>query len=160
MTRTYEGALDAQDLRMAIVVARFNELITEKLLDGALETARESGASMVNVDVTWVPGAFELPLAARVLENTGRYDGVVCLGAVIRGETPHFELVAGEATRGIGEVAADFAIPVTFGVITSDTVEQARARSGGSAGNKGRDAMLAAIEMANLLPTITRRSAP
>jgi 6,7-dimethyl-8-ribityllumazine synthase len=137
-----------------VVVSRFNELITERLLEGALATAREHGVADHNLDVVWVPGAFELPLAARALADTGRYDAIACVGAVIRGETPHFDFVAGEAARGIAEVAADYGMPVAFGVITSDTVEQAQARAGGAVGNKGRESMLAAIEMAMLLPTL------
>ncbi len=152
--RTFEGPLDATGLRLAVVVARFNELITERLLQGALDTAREHGVADHNLDVAWVPGAFELPLAARALAETGRYDAIACVGAVIRGETPHFDFVAGEAARGIANVAADYGLPVAFGVITSDTVEQAQARAGGAVGNKGREAMLAAIEMATLLPAI------
>lgn len=152
--RTFEGSLDASGLRLAVVVARFNELITERLLQGALDTAREHGVSDHNLDVAWVPGAYELPLAARALADTGRYDAIACVGAVIRGETPHFDFVAGEAARGIADVAADYGLPVAFGVITSDTVEQAQARAGGAVGNKGREAMLAAIEMATLLPAI------
>ncbi|MSP21783.1 MAG: 6,7-dimethyl-8-ribityllumazine synthase [Dehalococcoidia bacterium] len=152
--RTFEGSLDASGLHVAIVVSRFNELITERLLEGAIATAREHGVVDHNLDVVWVPGAFELPMAARALAETGRYDAIACVGAVIRGETPHFDFVAGEAARGIAEVAADYGLPVAFGVITSDTVEQAQARAGGSVGNKGRESMLAAIEMATLLPTL------
>jgi 6,7-dimethyl-8-ribityllumazine synthase len=152
--RTFEGSLDAASLRVAVVVARFNELITEKLLEGAVATAREHGVAEHNLDVVWVPGAFELPLAARALAATERYDAIACVGAVIRGETPHFDFVAGEAARGVAAVSADFGIPATFGVITSDTVEQAQARAGGAVGNKGREAMLAAIEMATLLPQV------
>lgn len=152
--RTFEGSLDASSLHVAVVVARFNELITERLLEGALATAREHGVADHNLDVVWVPGAFELPMAARALAETGRYDAIACVGAVIRGETPHFDFVAGEAARGIAEVAADYGLPVAFGVITSDTVEQAQARAGGAVGNKGRESMLAAIEMATLLPML------
>jgi 6,7-dimethyl-8-ribityllumazine synthase len=152
--RTFEGSLDASGLRVAVVVSRFNELITERLLDGAITTAREHGVADHNLDVVWVPGAFELPLAARALADTGRYDAIACVGAVIRGETPHFDFVAGEAARGIAEVGADYGLAVTFGVITSDTVEQAQARAGGAVGNKGRESMLAAIEMATLLPAL------
>lgn len=152
--RTFEGSLDASGLHVAVVVSRFNELITERLLQGALDTAREHGVSDHNLDVAWVPGAYELPLAARALADTGRYDAIACVGAVIRGETPHFDFVAGEAARGIADVAADYGMPVAFGVITSDTVEQAQARAGGAVGNKGREAMLAAIEMATLLPAL------
>jgi 6,7-dimethyl-8-ribityllumazine synthase len=152
--RTFEGSLDASGLRVAVVVSRFNELITERLLQGAVDTAREHGVADHNLDVAWVPGAFELPLAARALAESGRYDAIACVGAVIRGETPHFDFVAGEAARGVMEVGADYGLPVAFGVITSDTVEQAQARSGGAVGNKGREAMLAAIEMATLLAQI------
>ncbi len=157
--RTHEGSLDAARLRLAVVVSRFNELVTEKLLEGAVETAREHGVAEPNLDVVWVPGAFELPFAARALAESGRYDAIACLGAVIRGETPHFDFICAEAARGIGTVAADYSMPVTFGVITSDNVEQAQARAGGAKGNKGREAMLAAIEMASLLPTLKGQSA-
>ena len=152
--RTIEGPLDGSTLRVAVVVSRFNEMITEKLLQGATDTAREHGVPEHAIDVVWVPGAFELPMAARRLAASGRYDAIACVGAVIRGQTPHFDFVAGEAARGIMDVARDFPIPVTFGVITSDNVEQAQARAGGAVGNKGREAMLAAIEMATLFPLI------
>jgi 6,7-dimethyl-8-ribityllumazine synthase len=152
--RVLEGPLDGSPLRVAVVVSRFNELITEKLLDGATHTALEHGVRDDCLDVVWVPGAYELPMAARRLAATGRYDAIVCTGAVIRGQTPHFDFVAGEAARGIMDVTRDFPIPVTFGVITSDNVEQAQARAGGAVGNKGRDAMLAAIEMATLFPLL------
>ena len=151
---TFEGDLDASRLRVAVVVARFNELITERLLDGAVKTAHEHGVAPHNLDVVWVPGAYELPMAARRLASTGRYDAIACVGAVIRGETPHFDFVAGEAARGIAQAAADYDLPVTFGVITSDNVEQAQARAGGAVGNKGRESMLAALEMASLLPQL------
>ena len=147
---TFEGPLDGSDLRLAVVVSRFNQLITSRLLQGALDTAREHGVPDEAVDVVWVPGAFELPVAAQRLAETGAYDAIACVGAVIRGETPHFDFVAGEAARGLTQVALDYGLPVTFGVITSDTVEQAQARAGGTVGNKGREAMLAAIEMATL----------
>lgn len=152
--RVLEGPLDGTTLRVAVVVSRFNELITEKLLQGAVDTAREHGVPDDCIDVAWVPGAYELPVAARRLAETGRYDAIACTGAVIRGQTPHFDFVAGEAARGIMDVNRDFSIPVTFGVITSDNLEQAQARSGGAVGNKGREAMLAAIEMATLFPLI------
>jgi len=152
--RTIEGSLDGSGLRIAVVVSRFNELITERLLAGAVEAAREHGVPDDRLDVFWVPGAFELPSAARRLALLARYDAIVCTGAVIRGETPHFDFVAGEAARGIMDAGRDFDLPVTFGVITSNTVEQAQARSGGAVGNKGREAMVAAIEMATLLKQI------
>jgi 6,7-dimethyl-8-ribityllumazine synthase len=152
--RVLEGPLDGSALRVAVVVSRFNEMITEKLLEGAKSTALEHGVPEDCIDVVWVPGAYELPMAARRLAATGRYHAIACTGAVIRGQTPHFDFVAGEAARGIMDVTRDFPIPVTFGVITSDNLEQAQARSGGTVGNKGRDAMLAAIEMATLFPLI------
>lgn len=152
--RVIEGPLDGSALRVAVVVSRFNEMITEKLLQGATATALEHGVPEDRIDVVWVPGAYELPMAARRLASTGRYDAIACTGAVIRGQTPHFDFVAGEAARGILDVARDFSIPVTFGVITSDNVEQAQARAGGAVGNKGREAMLAALEMATLFPLI------
>ena len=151
---TFEGPLDGAQLRLAVIVSRFNQLITSRLLQGALDTARECGVPDEAVDIVWVPGAFELPMAAQRLAETGRYDAIACVGAVIRGETPHFDFVAGEAARGISEVARDYGLPVTFGVITSDTVEQARERAGGSVGNKGREATLAAIEMASLFSVL------
>jgi 6,7-dimethyl-8-ribityllumazine synthase len=152
--RTFDVPLDGADLRVAVVVSRFNEIITERLLHGAVDAAREHGVSEDCIDVFWVPGAFELPGAARRLAQRGGYQAIACVGAVIRGETPHFDFVAGEAARGIMDVGRDFDLPVTFGVITSDTVEQANARAGGSVGNKGREAMIAALEMANLLRAI------
>lgn len=152
--RILEGPLDGSALRVAVIVSRFNEMITEKLLKGATEAALEHGVPDGAIDVVWVPGAYELPMAARRLAATGRYHAIACTGAVIRGQTPHFDFVAGESARGILDVAGDFSIPVTFGVITSDNVEQAHARSGGAVGNKGREAMLAAIEMATLYALI------
>ena len=140
----WEG-LDASGLKFAVVVARFNSAITEKLLAGAQEAMTKSGAH--TVDVYDVPGAFELPLAAKQLALTGRYDGIVALGAVIRGETVHFEYVSGEAARGLQQVALETAVPVAFGVLTTDTQEQAEARAGGPRGNKGFDAAMTAIEM-------------
>ena len=150
----YEGGLDGSDLRLAVVVSRFNEIVTEPLLRGALATAREFGVGEDSLDVVRVPGAFELPQAARRLAGNGGYDAIVCLGAVVRGETPHFDYVCNEAARGITMVAQEFDLPVAFGVLTCDTMAQARARSGGSAGNKGDEAMRAALEMANLFRTI------
>lgn len=148
--RTIEGPLDGASLRVAIVVSRFNELITERLLQGAVAAAREHGVADDAIDVVWVPGAFELPAAARWLAQSGRYNAIACMGAVIRGETPHFDYVAGEAAHGISAASREFELPITFGVITANTVEQAQARAGGAVGNRGREAMLAAIEMATL----------
>jgi 6,7-dimethyl-8-ribityllumazine synthase len=146
-----EGAPDGAGRRFALVVARFNELVTSRLRDGAVECLAEHGAEGDAVDEIWVPGAFEIPVAARAAADTGRYDAVICLGAVIRGDTPHFDYVAGEAARGIGRVSADTGVPTAFGVLTTDTVEQAVERTGGRCGNKGRDAAMAALEMASLL---------
>ncbi len=149
--RTIEGSLDGAGLRVAVVASRFDKAqVMERLIEGAVGTAGECGLPEDGLDLVRVPGAFELPAAARRLAASGRYDAIVCVGAVIRGETPHFDYVAGEAARGISEAARDFDLPVTFGVITADTEEQARERAGGEAGNKGREAMLAAIEMATL----------
>ncbi len=150
----YEGGLYGSDLRLAVVVSRFNEIVTEPLLRGALATARDQGVGEDSLDIVRVPGAFELPQAARRLAGMGRYDAIVCLGAVVRGETPHFDYVCNEAARGITMVAQEFNLPVAFGVLTCDTMAQARARSGGSAGNKGDEAMRAALEMANLFRKI------
>jgi 6,7-dimethyl-8-ribityllumazine synthase len=146
-----EGPLDAHGMRFGIVVARYNQEITEKLLDGAERTLRDHGASDDNVTVVWVPGAFEVPLIAKQLTHDRRVDAVICLGAVIRGETPHFEFVASESAAGIMRVAIETDIPVVFGVLTTDDLEQAFARVGGSAGHKGEEAALAAIEMVTLL---------
>lgn len=149
--RIIEGSLDGAGLRVAVVASRFDKAqVMERLIEGAVGTAGECGLPEDGLDLVRVPGAFELPAAARRLAASGRYDAIVCVGAVIRGETPHFDYVAGEAARGISEAARDFDLPVTFGVITADTEEQARERAGGEAGNKGREAMLAAIEMATL----------
>lgn len=151
MGKTYEGHLQAQGLRIAIVVARFNEFISNKLLGGATDALIRHGASEEDIDVAWVPGAFEIPLLARRQALSGRYDAVICLGCVIRGATPHFQYVAAEAAKGIAQVAMEARCPVAFGVLTTDTIEQAIERAGTKAGNKGWDAALAAVEMANLL---------
>ncbi len=151
---SYEGGLDGSDLRLAVVVSRFNEIVTEPLLRGALATARDLGVGDDALDVVRVPGAFELPQAARRLAGVGGYDAIVCLGAVVRGETPHFDYVCSEAARGLTMVSQEFNLPVAFGVLTCDTMAQARARSGGSAGNKGDEAMRAVLEMANLFRKI------
>ncbi|HHW10521.1 MAG TPA: 6,7-dimethyl-8-ribityllumazine synthase [Firmicutes bacterium] len=151
MSRTFEGHLQAGGLRFGIVVGRFNEFITTRLLGGALDCLERHGADTQAVDIAWVPGAFEIPLIAKKMATSGRYDAVICLGAVIRGATPHFEYVAAEASKGVAKVALDTDLPVIFGIITADTIEQAVERAGTKAGNKGWDAALAAIEMANLL---------
>jgi 6,7-dimethyl-8-ribityllumazine synthase len=148
---TYEGRLDATGLRIAVVASRFNETITRSLLDGAISGLRRHGADDTGITVAWVPGAFELPLAAQRLAASGEFDAVICLGAVIRGATAHFEYVSGQAAAGAARAALDTGVPVIFGVLTTDTIEQAVERSGTKAGNKGFDAAVAAIEMADLL---------
>ncbi|MCY3738070.1 MAG: 6,7-dimethyl-8-ribityllumazine synthase [Gemmatimonadaceae bacterium] len=151
MPKVHEGKLEAGSRRFAIVVARFNSLITGKLLDGALDCLRRHGCPEDNVEIAWVPGSFELPLVARRLAGTGRFDAVICLGAVIRSETPHFDFVAAETARGIARVGLDSGTPVTFGVITTDDTEQAVNRAGARSGNRGWDAAMNAIEMADLM---------
>ena len=149
--RTIEGGRSAKGLRIAIVAARFNHFVVDKLVAGAVETLTQAGISAQDLDIVRVPGAFELPLAARKLAQTRNYEAVITLGAVIRGGTPHFDYVAGESARGVSEAARDSGVPVIFGVLTCDTLEQATDRAGGAYGNKGADAALAAIEMADLL---------
>jgi len=148
---TFEGRLWGEGLSIAVVVSRFNELVTRPLLSGAQDGLARHGVEPEGVDVAWVPGSFEIPLTARKLAESGRYQAVVCLGAVIRGETPHFDQVANQASSGIARVALDTGVPVIFGIITADTLEQALERAGGKMGNKGYDAAVAAIEMANLM---------
>jgi 6,7-dimethyl-8-ribityllumazine synthase len=148
---TFEGRQSGEGLSIAIVVSRFNELVTRALLSGAQDGLASHGVEPEDVDVAWVPGSFEIPLTARKLAESGRYQAVVCVGAVIRGETPHFDQVANQASSGIARVALDTGVPVIFGIITADTLEQALDRAGGKMGNKGYDAAVAAIEMANLM---------
>lgn len=157
MPQVHEGSLDARELRLGLVVARFNELFTDKLLDGALDCLKRHGAEDRNVQVVRVPGSFEVPLAAKVLAESGRVDAVICLAAVIRGATPHFDLVAGEIAKGIAQVSLATGVPATFGVLTTDTLEQAVERAGTKQGNKGWDAAQAAIEMANVLRALRQR---
>ncbi len=149
--RTIEGALDASGLRVGIVAARFNDFIVERLLAGAVDALTKHGANSADIDIVRVPGAFEMPLAVKKLAASGRYDSIVALGCVIRGATPHFDFVAGEASRGIGQAGLAHDVPVGFGVLTVDTIEQAIERAGTKAGNKGADAAMSAIEMATLL---------
>ena len=151
MTRTFSGRMDGTGLRVGLVVARFNEFVTQTLLDGARDTLRRYGVADGDIDVAWVPGSFEIPLVARRMAEGGRYDAVICLGAVIRGQTPHFEYVAATMASGIARAGYESGVPVIFGVLTTNTVEEAVDRAGAKAGNKGRDAALAAIEMASLL---------
>ena len=154
MSRELQGDLRGQGLRIGVVVARFNEFITSKLLEGALSALSRHGVSDDDVVVAWVPGSFEVPLVARKMAESGRYSAVVCLGAVIRGETDHYEHVAGEAAKGVASVSATTGIPAIFGVLTTETVEQAINRAGGKQGNHGYNAGVAAIEMANLVRTL------
>ncbi len=151
MPRVIEGQLSAAGLRFAIVVSRFNSFITERLLGGALDALARAGADTETVDVVKVPGSWEVPLLAGELARQHRHDAIICLSAVIRGETPHFDYVAGEAAKGIAQVAAETGVPVAFGVLTTNTLEQAIDRAGAKGGNKGFDAAMTAIEMANLL---------
>jgi len=149
--RTIEGGRSAKGLRIAVVAARFNHFVVDKLLAGAVETLTRAGISAQDLDIVRVPGAFEIPLIARKLAASHNYEAVICHGAVIRGGTPHFDYVAGECARGVSDAALDTGVPVIFGVLTCDDMEQATERSGGKHGNKGADAALAAIEMADLL---------
>ncbi len=151
---TFEGNLVGAGLKVAIVVSRFNEFITSKLLDGALDGLRRHDVDLKNVDVTWVPGTFEMPLVARRLAECGKYDAVCCLGAVMRGGTPHFDYVATQVSRGVAEASWSSGLPVVFGVLTTDTLEQAVERAGTKGGNKGFDAAVTAIEMAQLMRTL------
>lgn len=150
MPRLMEGQLTAKDFRFAIVVSRFNDFICARLVEGAMDALLRHGALDEQVLLVKVPGAFELPLAARKLAMSGQYDAVICIGAVIRGATPHFDYVAAEVSKGIASVALESNIPVTFGVLTTDNLEQAIERAGSKSGNKGFEAAVAAIEMANL----------
>jgi len=159
MGNTYEGKLVASGLRFGLVVSRFNDLITRRLLSGALDTLERHEADEKNVDIAMVPGAFEMPLVAQKMAESGRYDAVICLAAIIRGATPHFEYVAGEAAKGIAKVSLDTGVPVIYGVVTADSIEQAVERAGTKAGNRGTDAARSAIEMANLLKALPKRRA-
>jgi 6,7-dimethyl-8-ribityllumazine synthase len=152
--KVFESTLDASGMRVGIAVSRFNHLIGTKLLAGCTDELIARGADPDSIDVTWVPGAFELPQAARSMAKTGRYDAVVTLGVVVRGGTPHFDYVCSGVTDGVREVIRDTGVPVAFGVLTTDDIDQALARAGGSEGNKGAEAACAAIEMAALLPRI------
>lgn len=147
--------LDARHQRLALVAARFNEFVTERLVQGALDALQRLGADVGRLTLVSVPGAFELPLVAQKLALSGKFDAIVCLGCVVRGQTPHFEYVAGEAAKGIAQVGLTSGLPVVFGVITADTLEQALERSGGKAGNKGADAAETAVEMVNLIKRLS-----
>lgn len=149
--KKYEGELQAKGLRFAIIVSRFNDFITNKLLDGAIDALLRHGAADQDVDIIKVPGSFEIPLTAKKIAGTKSYDAVICLGTIIRGATPHFGYIASEVTKGIASASIETGIPIAFGVITADTIEQAIERAGTKSGNKGWDAALVAIEMAQLL---------
>lgn len=148
--KKHRGKVNATGFRFAIVASRWNDLLTSKLVDGAVDALESAGAAESDVEIFMVPGAFELPLAAKKAAESGRFDAVIAIGIVIRGETPHFDYVAGEAAKGISKVSLDTGVPVMFGVVTTDTVEQAMNRSGLKAGNKGYEAAMAAVEMADL----------
>jgi len=151
MTKVMEGNLIAKGKKFAIVASRFNDFMTKELISGCLDTLVRHGVDDKDLTVTWVPGAFEIPLVAQRLAKSKTYDAVICLGTVIRGSTPHFDYIASEVAKGIARVSQDNGLPVVFGIITADTIEQAVERAGTKEGNKGRDAALSAIEMANLL---------
>lgn len=155
MAKVFQGKLFGEGLRIGIVVSRFNEFITTRLLNGALDMLSRHGMDSEMIEVVWVPGAFEIPLTAKKMVERG-YDGIICLGAIIRGATPHFEYVASEVTKGIAQVALEAGIPVVYGLITADTLEQAIERAGTKAGNKGADAALAVLEMINLFKELKR----
>jgi 6,7-dimethyl-8-ribityllumazine synthase len=154
MSKVFEGVLQGKGLKFAVVISRFNEFITGKLLEGAQDALKRHGVSDADVDIAWAPGAFEIPLVAKKLAETKNYDAVICLGAVIRGATPHFEYVAGEVSKGVAKVGLDTGVPILYGIITADNLEQAIERAGTKAGNRGFDAAVNAIEMANLLKGI------
>jgi 6,7-dimethyl-8-ribityllumazine synthase len=154
--KTTQGDLLARDLKFVIVAARFNDFIVESLVRGAIDTLKRHGATEKNIELVRVPGAYELPLAAQQLAKSGRYQAIIALGAVIKGATPHFDYVCGECASGLSRVSQELGVPVAFGVLTTDTIEQAIERAGNKAGNKGSDAALVALEMANLLPQLGR----
>ncbi|MBU1406079.1 MAG: 6,7-dimethyl-8-ribityllumazine synthase [Proteobacteria bacterium] len=155
MPKFFEGKLQAEGKKFGIVIARFNSFIAERLLEGALDTLMRSGVKDKEIEVARVPGAFEIPLVAQKMVKSGRYDAVICLGAVIRGSTPHFDFVANEATKGIAQASMESGVPIIFGVLTTDSIEQAIERAGSKAGNKGSECAATAIEMVNLLPQLS-----
>jgi 6,7-dimethyl-8-ribityllumazine synthase len=158
MSLILEGQLSAAGLRFAVIVSRFNSFITERLLAGALDALNRTGANATQIDIVKVPGSWEIPLVAGELARQKKHDAIICLSAVIRGETPHFDYVAAEAAKGIAQVSASTGVPVAFGVLTTNTLEQAIDRAGAKGGNKGFDAAMTAIEMANLMRTLRERS--
>ncbi len=154
MGKVYEGKLVAQGLRFGVIVARFNEFITGKLLSGAMDALERHGAEKEDIEIAWVPGAYEIPLVAKKMALSNKYDAVICLGTVIRGSTPHFDYVCAEVSKGVAHIGLETGVPTIFGVLTTETIEQAIERAGTKAGNKGFDAATSAIEMANLLRQI------
>jgi 6,7-dimethyl-8-ribityllumazine synthase len=150
MVKLYEGTLIGTGLKIGIVVSRFNEFITSKLLGGAIDTLERHGVDNDDIEIAWVPGSFEIPITADKMSSSGKYDAVICLGALIRGATPHFDYIAAEASKGIAQVGMKTGVPTIFGVITTENIEQAIERAGTKSGNKGSDAAMSAIEMANL----------
>jgi len=155
MSKRYEGMLLGKGLKFGLVISRFNEFITKKLLEGAQDALLRHGVNEEDIEIAWVPGSFEIPLVAKKLAETKRYDAVICLGTVIRGGTPHFEYIAAEVTKGIAKVSLETGLPVIYGIITADTLEQAIERAGTKEGNKGFDAAVSAIEMANIVKGIS-----
>ncbi|MFC1914026.1 6,7-dimethyl-8-ribityllumazine synthase [Chloroflexota bacterium] len=155
MSTRFEGTLIGKGLKFGLVVSRFNEFFTQKLLEGAQDALLRHGVSEQGIDIAWTPGSFEIPLIAQKMAQSKKYDAVICLAAVIRGGTPHFDYISAEVTKGIAKVNLDTEIPVIYGVITTDTLEQAIERSGTKAGNKGFDAAVSAIEMANLIKSLS-----
>lgn len=158
LPKIWEGQLTAQGLKFAIVVSRFNNLVTTRLLDGGLDALKRHDADDDAIDIAWVPGSFEIPLVAKRLAQTGNYNAVICLGCIIRGDTPHFEYVASEAAKGIAQTALETGVPIIFGIVTADTLEQALERAGAKAGNRGFEAAMTAMEVANLLKKLSSES--
>jgi len=154
MIKTYQGNLTAKNLKFAIVISRFNDFITNKLLSGAQDSLLRHGAKETDIEIIWVPGAFEIPLIAQKLASSQKYDAIICLGTIIRGATSHYDFVAAEVSKGIAKVSLDYQLPVVFGVLTTENIEQAIERAGTKAGNKGFDAATSAIELANLMNNI------
>ncbi|WP_314392224.1 6,7-dimethyl-8-ribityllumazine synthase [Leptotrichia shahii] len=152
--RTFEGKFNGENIKIAIVAGRFNEFITSKLVGGALDVLKRNDVSEENIDIAWVPGAFEIPLIAKKLANTGKYDAIIALGAVIKGSTPHFDYVCAEVSKGVAQISLQTDLPVIFGVLTTNNIEEAIERAGTKAGNKGADAAFSAIEMINLIKEI------
>ena len=152
--RTFEGKFNGENIKIAIVAGRFNEFITSKLVGGALDVLKRNDVSEENIDIAWVPGAFEIPLITKKLANTGKYDAIIALGAVIKGSTPHFDYVCAEVSKGVAQISLQTDLPVIFGILTTNNIEEAIERAGTKAGNKGADAAFSAIEMINLIKEI------